>query len=155
LVHTINWLEWVFGPTQEISAKQWRLALNDIATEDTGFVTMRFSGGQVAQLGICLFQRDTNLRLQMIADGGTLQQLADSSALEIYVDATGKWTHGQAKRADRDDLFRDQAQHFIDCINGKARPRCSVEEAEQTLRTVLAALESSDSDGRFVKVERA
>ena len=152
LVHTINWLEWVFGPTEEISAKQWRLALDDIATEDTGFVTMRFPGGQIAQLGICLFQRDTNLRLQMIADGGTLQLLADSDALEVYVDATGRWTHGRARRADRDDLFRDQAQHFIDCIHGKAKPRCSVEEAEQTLRTVLAALESSDSDGRFVKV---
>ena len=155
LVHTINWLEWVFGPPEEISAKQWRLALDDLATEDTGFVTMRFSGGQVAQLGICLFQRDTNQRLQMIADGGTLQLLAGSEALEIYVDRTGQWTQGRARGADRDDLFRDQAQHFVDCIQGKAQPRCSIEEAEQTLRTMLAAFESSDGDGRFVRVARS
>jgi predicted dehydrogenase len=155
LVHTINWLEWVFGPPEEISANQWRLALDDLVTEDTGFMTMRFPGGQVAQLGICLFQRDTNQRLQMIADGGTLQLLAGSDALEIYVDGTSQWAQGRARAVDRDDLFRDQAQHFVDCIQGKAQPHCSIEEAEQTLRTVLAALESSDGDGRFVRVARS
>ena len=154
LVHLVNCMEWMFGPPDEVSAKQWRLGLDDIATEDTAFVTIRFPRGQVAQLGICLFQRDTNLRLQVIADAGTIQVGGDSDALEIFVDRTGQWTEGRAHASERDDVFRDQAQHFIDCIQGKAAPRCTVEEAEQTLRTVLAALESSDGDGRFVKIER-
>jgi len=154
LVHYINCLEWMFGAPEEVSAKQWRLGLQDIATEDTAFVTMRFPGGQVAQLGVCLFQRDTNLRLQVVAEAGTIQMNADSDALEIFLDRTSEWTRGRARRLKRDDVFRDQARHFIDCIQGRATPRCTVEEAEQTLRTVLAALESSDGDGRFVKVER-
>ena len=154
LVHYVNCLEWMFGAPEEVSAKHWRLALDDIATEDTAFVTVRFSGGQVAQLGVCLFQRDTNLRLQVIADAGTIQMCANSDALEIFVDAKGEWVPGSARRRERDDVFRDQAQHFIDCIQGRAVPRCTVEEAEQTLRTVLAARESSDGDGRFVNVQR-
>ena len=154
LVHFVNFLEWIFGPPDEVSARRWRLGLDDIATEDTAFVTMRFPGGQVAQLGICLFQRDTNMRLQMIADAGTMQMSFGSDALDIFVDRTGEWIRGRERRGERDDVMRDQAQHFIDCIQGKAAPRCTIEEAEQTLRTVLAALESSDGDGRFVKVER-
>jgi predicted dehydrogenase len=154
LVHLINSLEWIFGPTEEVSGKQWRLGLDEIATEDTGFVTMRFPGGQVAQLGICLFQRDTNQRLQLIAERGTIQALLGSDRLDIYVDETGEWTRGRAQSGDRDYVILDQAQHFIDCIQGKSTPRCTVEEAEQTLMTVLAVLKSADGDGRFVKVEQ-
>ena len=152
LVHMINWLEWVFGPPVEVSARQWRLALRDVATEDTCFLTMCFPGGQVAQLGLCLFQRDTNNRIQLIADGGTLRLLHGMETLEVFDDATGQWTQGGAVRGDRDDLFWEQAQYFIECIQGRAEPLCTVEEGEQTLRTILAALESSDTDGRFVKV---
>jgi len=152
LVHVVNYLEWIFGAPTEVSARQWRLALDDIATEDTGFATMRFAGGQVAQLGICLFQRDTNMRLQVICDGGTVQMLFDSDGLDIFSDAAGEWAKGREKHGDRDDLFRDQARHFIDCIRGEATPRCTIEQAEQTLRTILAILESSDGDGRFVDV---
>ena len=154
LVHFINVLEWIFGPPEAVSAKQWRLALDDVGTEDTAFVLLRFPGGQVAQFGVCLFQRDTNLRLQVIADGGTYQICQDSDFLDVFTDVTGKWTKGRERRRDRDDLFVDQARHFIDCIQGKATPRCTVEEGEQTLRTVLAALESSDGDGRFIAVPR-
>jgi len=154
LVHIINLLEWMLGPAEEVSAKQWRLALDDIATEDTGFLTMRFPGGEIAHLGLCLCQRDTNSQFQIIADGGTMRVCLDSDALEIFLDETGEWTRGATRRGNRDDLFLNQARHFIDCIEGKATPSCSIEEAEQTLLTVLAALASSDGDGRYMKVRQ-
>jgi predicted dehydrogenase len=155
LVHVINYLEWIFGPVEEVSARQWRLALKDIATEDSGVVTLRFASGLIANLGICLFQCDTTARLQLIADAGTIRMTFEDDRLAIFRDAAGQWTQGRAAKPDRDDLFRDQARHFIECIQGRATPRCTVEEGEQTLRTVLAALRSSDTDGRFIRVARA
>ena len=158
LVHTINYLEWMFGPCVEVSAKQWRLELEDITTEDTGFITMRMAGDQIAQLGACMFQRDTNLMFQIMGGTGTLEMTLDaklgSPKLRIYSAADNQWSPGKAQPYDRDDVFRNQAQHFIDCIEGRDRPRCILEEGEQTLRAVLAALESSDGDGRFVKVQQ-
>ena len=154
LVHYINFLEWMFGPAKEVSARQWNLALSDISTEDTGFVTLTFPGGEIASLGICLFQRDSNLLLRVIGDKGTIQMAQGSETLMMFDDKTGEWKKGKSRSASRDDVFLDQARHFIDCIQGKAQPRCSIEDAEHTLRTVLAALESSDSDGRFINVPR-
>lgn len=153
LVHAINYLEWIFGPAAEVAAKHWRLTLEDVATEDTGFVTLRFAGGEIAQIGTCLCQRDTNSRMQFVADRGTVQMRGGVDALEIFDDATGAWASGQARRGDRDDVFRDQAAHFIECIRGQAQPRCTLEEGEQTLRTVLAALDSADGDGRTVAIK--
>ncbi|NCO39761.1 MAG: hypothetical protein AUJ96_21630 [Armatimonadetes bacterium CG2_30_66_41] len=150
LVHSINLLEWYFGPTTSVSALQRHLELPDIATEDFGTVTMRFAEGQVGQLTLCLFQRDTLSRLQVIGDAGTARCDMGADRLELFDDDADAWKPGRAQTVDRDDLFLLQAQHFLDCIRGEAEPRCTVEEAEQTLRTVLAAVASSDGNSEFV-----
>jgi len=61
-------------------------------------------------------------------------------------------SQGTATNPGRDNIFLEQARHFIDCVEGRAASRCTVEEADQTLQTVLAALVSTDNDGRFVDV---
>ena len=152
LVHVINYLEWIFGPPVEVSARQWKLALPEIGTEDAGHVALHFPGDVVAHLSICLFQRDTTLALQVVAEEGTMRVSLGSEALELFDGTSGEWRSGHIRALDRDDVFLNQGRHFISCIRGEDTPRCTLEEAEQTLRTVLAALESSDSSGGFVDV---
>ena len=84
LVHLLNFVEWLFGPPDSISAKQWHLRLEEIATEDIAFATMVFPGGRVAQFGLCLFQRDTNLRLSYATRRDKLE-----AGLDILVDLLG------------------------------------------------------------------
>ena len=150
LVHMINLLEWYFGPVASVSGFQRHMELPGIPTEDYATVTLRFEGGQVGQLNICLFQRDTGMRLQVVGDAGTARMERDAERLDIYVDEETNWTTGSAAGVDRDDVFMRQAQHFIGCIRGEAEARCTVNEAVNTLRVVLAAMESSDGDSRFI-----
>lgn len=152
LIHWLNFLEWIFGPPESVSAQHDQRLLMDIGTEDVGFVTLRFPQGPVAQLGMCMFQRDGNLQWQIIAEHGTYRVLLDSPHLDVFAEAAGKWAPGRDRRGDRDDTFLRQARHFIDCIEGRDAPRCPLEDGEQTLRTVLAALQSADGDSRFVPV---
>lgn len=152
LVHWVNLLEWTFGPPGDVSAHHDRRVLTEIGTEDSGFATFRFPGGPVAQLGMCLFQRDSVQEWHIIAERGTYRIGLDTPHLDVYDGARGEWTQGRARRGDQDDTFLEQTEHFLDCIEGRDTPRCSLEEGEQTLRTILATLESADGDGRFVKV---
>lgn len=155
LVHLINHFEWMLGPVEAVSAHHWRLGLHDIATEDSAQVTLRFAGGAVAVLGTCLCQRDTITQLQVVAERGTMRIRDGADAVEIFQDDADRWRPGSTAALERDGIFLEQARHFIDCIAGRATPRCTVEEAEQTLRTVLAALASADGDGRLVAVAHA
>jgi len=151
MVHMINLLEWFFGSASSVSAIQRHLELVDVPTEDYGNVVIRFAGGQIGQLSCCLFQRDTLSTFQVVGDGGTARIELNAERLDLFDDQAGAWKKGEALTVDRDDLFMIQAQHFIDCIRGEAEPRCTVEEAEQTLRVVLAAMESSDGNSEFVE----
>jgi len=150
LVHVINLLEWYFGPAASVSAFQRHLELPGLPTEDFGTVTLRFAHGPLGQLTLCLFQRDTQVRFQVVGDGGTARFDLNADRLEIFDDRAGTWHKGQAETVDHDDLFLLQAQHFLACIRGEAEPRCTIEEAEQTLRVVLAAMKSSDGNSEFV-----
>jgi predicted dehydrogenase len=152
LVHMINFFEWCFGPPIEVSANQWRLGLKEIATEDTANIIFKFKGGIIAFLGICLCQQDNKMSLQVIGEASTIQLSSEKGCLEIFNPEDRTWINGTSKSLDRDTVFLHQAKHFIDCIEGRDTPRCTLKEAEQTLKTILAALKSSDSDGRFVKV---
>ena len=153
MIHQVNAFEWMFGPTVEVSAHHWSLALKDIATEDMGVVTQRFENGAIANIEACLFQRDTIMFMQIVGDRGTIRMRGDCDTLEVFSDETGEWSSGHATAPDRDDMFRDQAIRFIDCIQGRDTPRCTIEEGEQTMRTIAAALKSADGDGRCVSVQ--
>jgi predicted dehydrogenase len=150
LVHQVNLLEWFLGPVESVCAFQRHMDLEGIETEDYANVVLRFAGGQAAELTLCLFQRDFLTRLQIVGTGGTIRNDHGDDRLDVFEASTGQWSHGDARAVDRDDLFLLQAKHFVDCIRGEAKPRCTVEEAAQTLRVILAAIESSDTDSRFI-----
>lgn len=152
LVHFLNLLEWYFGPTRAVSAFQRHLDLPDLTTEDYGTALVRFGGGEVGQLTLCLFQHDPQLTFQVVGDAATARFELGSDHLQVFEDRAGKWRPGRERAVDRDELFLLQARHFLECIRGTATPKCTVAEAEQSLQTVLAALQSSDNNSEFVRV---
>ena len=152
LVHQINLFEWLFGPTQEVSAHHWHRELPGIETEDLGVVTMQFANKTVANLTICMCQQDAFLDIHFAGKDGSIKLDMIKNAMSNYDEATNTWNPCDLIDADRDDWFRDQAANFIGCIKGEQTPNCTIEEAEQTLHTVLTALESADSNGRSLPV---
>ncbi len=150
VVHLINFLEWTLGAVESVSAFQRHMELPDISTEDAGTISMRFAGGQIAVLTICLYQRNIQSQFELVGDTSTARIRLGADRLQIYRDASGDWEDGTAHDLDRDGIFLLQAKHFMACLRGEMEPRCTVAEAEQTLHTILAAVESSDGDSRFV-----
>jgi predicted dehydrogenase len=54
---------------------------------------------------------------------------------------------------ERDELFTRQANLFLDAVEGKQPPTCSLEDGLQTLRVNLAALKSLES-GTWEAIKR-
>jgi predicted dehydrogenase len=55
------------------------------------------------------------------------------------------WQDERAAGLERDTLFIEQANRFLDAVQGKCAPLCTLNEGMQTLRCNLAALESVKS----------
>ena len=55
-----------------------------------------------------------------------------------------KWHFETTDLKERDDWFIIQEYAFLDAMEGKGKPLCTLEEGLQTLKANLAALESAD-----------
>ena len=63
------------------------------------------------------------------------------------VEPGSQW-HDEAMPAlERDGLFAIQANAFLDAVEGRSPPLCSLDEANQTLLVNLAILESAEIGG--------
>ena len=57
--------------------------------------------------------------------------------------AEGIWHDEPVEAQERDTLFTLQAGAFLDVVEGRGSPLCTLEEGDQTLRVNLAILESA------------
>lgn len=153
MVHWINLLEWFFGPATTVASFQQHMGLEDIPTEDFGTATLRFGDERLAVLTTCMFQHNTQTQLEIVGSDATARFDLAKQGLQIFRRSTRAWERGTAASVDRDDLFYHQATHFLRCIRGEAEPRCTFSEATQTLKTVLAAVQSSDATSGFVETD--
>jgi predicted dehydrogenase len=59
--------------------------------------------------------------------------------------ATQQWQQQEYESLERDTVFTNQANAFIDAIEGKSPPLCTLEEGLHTLKLNLALLKEVQS----------
>jgi hypothetical protein len=60
--------------------------------------------------------------------------------LSWMTEISGAWQRETMPPMQRDEWYVRQANHFLDALERKCEPSCSIEEALQTLRVTLAIL---------------
>ena len=64
-----------------------------------------------------------------------------------------KWTDVPHPTGNRDTMYLAQADRFLNVLEGKASPACTLDEGIQTLKVNLAILQSADNDCEMVRLE--
>jgi predicted dehydrogenase len=144
LTHVVNAAEWLVGPMTRLVADAAHQVLEGVAVEDTVHVTARH--GDV-MAGYTLNQHQP-------ANEGTLTVVCEhgQARFEMHRGSWGwcetpeqPWQREPTPELQRDDLFVRQAGAFLDFVDGRSGPLCSLEDAIQTLRVNLAILRSTES----------
>ena len=138
MTHMLNAGQWLVGPIDRLMADAAHLALEGVEVEDTVNVLTRQQGA----LGCyCLNQHQA-------CERGTCRFENHNSRWRWMVSPGSEWVEHQHEPLERDAWFVAQAQGFLDAVEGRSQPLCTLDEAVQTLRCNLAALKSaSSSDG--------
>lgn len=141
LTHIINAVEWLTGPSHSIFCDGNHQALEGITVEDTANMIAR-NGDTLVSYSYNLFQAPNEFMITVHAEKGSVKTEFSRQRWSILPLKEEKWTHFQAEFEDRDSLFITQANAFLDLIEGKKNEMASLEEAIQTQKTILSALES-------------
>jgi predicted dehydrogenase len=144
-IHEMDLLYWFFGLPQSILCRGGKLSNLDIDVEDTATSLMQYRGEHGSfpiHLHQDFVQRPPVRTFKIIGDGGSAEIDLINLKLNVY-DAGGQVIeHSGFSGFVRNDMFLDQARHFIECVEGKATPQVSLFDGLQSLRLALAALKS-------------
>ena len=146
LTHVVNAAEWIVGPVTRLVADADHCVLDGVDVEDTVHLITRH-GKVMGSFSLNQHQPPNETTLTVICERGTVRYEAHSASWLSCTEPNSAWKVEEQFHIDRDDMFLNQANAFLEQLDGKADPACSLAEAKQTLRVNLAALKSVETRG--------
>lgn len=156
LSHEIDYLRWLFGDVEWVSAALVRQSDLDIDVEDIGHLTLAFSGASspVAVLNLDFVRHDTTRTCTVIGTQGTLRWNALTGQVHVFEKGSGEWALEFEAPANADETYKAEWRHFLGCIEGEAQASPSGLDGLAVLNIVDAARQSAET-GKRTTVERA
>lgn len=143
LTHVVNAGQWLVGPIERLVADVGHQVLEGVTVEDTVHVVARH-GAVMASYSLNQHQAPNESTITVIGDRGTARFEYHESRWRWMTEPGGAWHDEPAGPLERDTLFVRQAGEFLDAVEGKSPPACTLAEARDTLAVNLAILRSAE-----------
>jgi predicted dehydrogenase len=139
LCHPFDYLRWLFGEVKTVSGLVMNSGALEIDVEDTAEAILTFNDGPLASVHLDYNQRPAQHRLEIVGSRGSILWDQAEAAASLWSDTTGEWKVIPPPAGfERNTLFRDEMRHFLDLIEGKTEPVCSLEDGIRALEIALA-----------------
>jgi len=110
--------------------------------EDTVSASAR-NGDVLTTYSLNQFQTPNEITIQIHCDQGSVKIEVHEQRWGRFLRGDSGWNYHSTPVKDRDDFFMAQANAFLDAIEGKPNVLATLDEAIQTLKFNLAALQSA------------
>lgn len=139
LCHPFDYLRWLLGEIETVGAELGQHGGFELDVEDTALVTLRFASGALATVSLDYVERPPAHTLRITGRAGVARWDAHDGVARLV--RPGRSTEEARPPAgfERPQLFLEQMRHFLDCMDGRARPSCSLDDGVAALRIALAA----------------
>jgi predicted dehydrogenase len=148
--HAIDYMRWLCGEIVEVSAVVDHISSLEIDTDDIADLTVRFESGAVGNIHMNLFAWNMHSHFELMGERGVLQWRRFENEVRLYDPAADRWeiypSGGQLN-----DMYVEEARHFVACVRGDTTPRCDGWDGLRTMKVIEAARRSS-AERRWVKV---
>jgi predicted dehydrogenase len=153
LSHEIDYLRWIFGEVDRVSAWTGYQSSLDIDVEDTAHLTLFFlpkdDGRQlVGTLNMDLVRHDTTRLCTAIGERGSLRWNGLTGVVEKFDVGAIAWIEMFKHQPHRDDSYLAEWQYLLACIQNGSEPLITGEDGLKVLRIVEAARKAALSGCR-------
>jgi predicted dehydrogenase len=154
LCHPFDYLRWLFGELGSVSATVSNSGLLGIEVEDTAEVGLQFSSSVVGSVHLNYLQRPARHDLEIVASQGTIRWDNATGGVEVYrADSSQAWqSYSVPEGFERNHLFMSQMSHFIELLQGKVTPICTLEDGVMVQRIVETVYQAAQ-DKKFVPIQ--
>lgn len=155
LSHEIDYLQWLLGQVDWVSAHLLRQGTWNMDVEDTALLTMGFSGpdGCVASLQMDFVRHDSTRRCTLIGEQGSLRWDALAGNVQYLAAGSTDWSTLEQSASERDATYSAQWMLFKSACRGEMPPAVNLADGAHVLRVVESARRSAAHGGQRFSVE--
>ena len=143
LCHNYDYLRWLFGEAQIHSTLLGYNSDLGIEVEDTAEIGLISDDDIIGSLHLNFTQMPVKNILDIVGTKGSIHWDYYKNQVDLYTFNN----EGEVKTIsyfvpddfDRNDLFIEEMEHFIEVINGQAEPRCSLDDGIKALELSVQA----------------
>lgn len=145
LSHELDYVRWLAGEVNTVSACVGQLSDLEIDVEDTVELILQFRSGGLGSVHLNMVQHPMSRRCHLIGTEGTLTWDGVSHQVRWFSTATQRWSelHPTAS-LDRNEMYVAELRHFLECVRAHEVPAVDGEEGRRTLELILAAKRSAE-----------
>jgi predicted dehydrogenase len=159
LSHEIDYLRWLFGEVEWVSAIQRKQSGLEVDVEDTAHLILGFANATgevpvIAALNMDFIRHDTTRSCTVIGEAGSLRWNALAGTVEFFEQGGNIWQTLFTHQHQRDDSYLSEWHHFLACITDGGSPAISGYDGLAVLRIIDAARQSSIT-GSVVSITQA
>jgi predicted dehydrogenase len=147
--HAVDYMRWHLGEAAEVFAVIDRISSLDQDSDDVCEVLVKFERGALGNLHMDLFAPVMHGHFEFIGERGMLRWDRPLNQVSVFDSAAQRW-EVYPFACQLNDMYVDEARHFLDCIQGKTAPACDGWDGLKTLQLCLAAVRSS-AERRWVR----
>ena len=144
LSHEIDYLRWIFGEIEWVTAELTRQSQLEIDVEDSanlilGFTPTSDSHQLIGTVNMDFIRHDKTRLCTAIGDRGSLRWNGLRGEVSVYEPELGEWRTLFSHHQKRDDTYLSEWQNFLACANGSERPVITGEDGMTVLEIIEAA----------------
>jgi predicted dehydrogenase len=154
LSHELDYLRWIFGEWDWVSAWTGRTSSLEIDVEDTALVTIGTEVDQastqvVGQLSLDFVRRDKTRTLTAVCEGGTLRWDGIAGTVEVYEPSESRWKTVVTDSGSQ-STYGAQWDSFLSVVEKGSKPRVPISDGLAVLSAVEAIRHSHEQSGARV-----
>ena len=147
--HEIDYARWLFGEVTQVYSQGGKLSSLEIDTEDTADILMQMAAGSSVGIHIDYVQRAYWRTCKVIGEEGTIVWDMSKGEVRLYSASQLRWqTFHQPVGYEINQMYLDEMQHFLRCLEGSEEPALDVRDAKRVLEIALAVKDSMRSGER-------
>jgi len=153
LSHPLDYLRWLLGEVEGVSAWIGKLSELELDVEDHADILLRFASGEVASMHLDYYQRPPSHTLEITCENGRICWDNATGEARVY--------HAQSSTTDlllppegfeRNQMFLDEMATFVRLCQGETLPHCTLVDGIRAQELVLAVKQSAAQQGAMVRL---
>lgn len=146
LCHPLDYLRWLFGEVDSLTAMTGQVSQLDLDVEDVAEILLNFNTGMIGSVHLDYFQRPPAHWLEINAENGHIRWENATAEARVYSAQDKAWqTLSPPDGFDRNQLFMEETRHFLALVRGEEPSRCSLSDGIRSLQMTEAVHHSASS----------